>query len=400
VASWRAAGSAGEYEPLAAPSSQPVLEATSFFEVWRAVELEGDRDVLDGLLLPAHRGPSEELRTFLARWPGAWYWGDNARSRLVLVRGSATARPERWLWHGALLLLFVICTLGAGAIVAGDLHPPQHPGIGGAVTATVEFVEFFFAGGWQVLANSGWAFAAPLLTILLVHELGHYFTARRYAIDASPPYFIPVPPNLSPIGGLGAFIRLRSPVYDRRQLLDVGAAGPLAGFVVALAVLIWGYHISARVGSFRAGDPSFILLGGQPFFLGDSLLSHALQRWLLPGSGPVLLSPQAFAGWVGCFITGLNLLPLSQLDGGHVLYGIAGKRQRWIAPVVAIGLVALGTKAPMWYAWAALTFVIGGGKWSHPAVVIPDRPVLTAGRITALACLIVFVLTFVIVPFG
>jgi membrane-associated protease RseP (regulator of RpoE activity) len=368
--------------------------------VWRSVELVGDRDVLDGVLLPAHQGPSPALQAFLTEWPGAWYWGDDARTRLVLVRGSATARPERWLWHGALLLLFVICTLGAGAVVAGDLHLPQHPGISGAVIATFEFAEYFVAGGWQLLASHGWAFAAPLLTILLVHELGHYFTARRYAIDASPPYFIPVPPNLSPIGGLGAFIRLRSPVYDRRQLLDVGAAGPLAGFVVAVVVLIWGYHISTRVGSLRVGDPSFILLAGQPLFLGDSLLSHALQQWLLPGTGSVMLSPQAFAGWVGCFITGLNLLPLSQLDGGHVLYGIAGSRQRWIAIGVAVGLVVLGTRAPMWYVWAALTFMIGGGKWSHPAVVVPGRPVLAAGRITGLACLIVFVLTFVVVPFG
>jgi Zn-dependent protease len=99
------------------------------------------------------------------------------------------------------------------------------------------------------------------------------------------------------------------------------------------------------------------------------------------------------------FITGLNLLPLSQLDGGHVLYGLAGKQQRWLAMVVALGLVALGTRWPVWYVWAALTLVIGGGKWSHPAVVIPDRPVLLAGRLTGLACAAVFALTFVPVPF-
>ena len=378
-----------------------MMEPTAFFEAWRSVSLAGSRDVLDGVLLPEHRGPSRELKAFLRRWPGAWYWGDDARTRLVLIRGSATARPERWLWHGALLFLFIICTLGAGTVVAGHLRPPARPGLGGAVTGVLEFGEFVWNGGWRTLLDYGWEFAAPLLAILLVHELGHYFAARRYAIDVSPPYFIPVPPNLSPIGGLGAFIRLRSPVYDRRQLLDVGAAGPLAGFLLALAVMLWGYQLSSRVGAMGTGTPSFILLAGRPVFLGDSLLTHALREWLIPGTASVLLAPQAFAGGVGLFITGLNLLPLSQLDGGHVLYGLAGKRQRFIAMAVAAGLVYLGTRgAPMWYLWAALTFAIGGGKWSHPAVVIPERPVLLGGRLIGLACVAVFVLTFVPVPFG
>ena len=99
------------------------------------------------------------------------------------------------------------------------------------------------------------------------------------------------------------------------------------------------------------------------------------------------------------FITGLNLLPLSQLDGGHVLYGLAGKRQRGIAIAVAAGLLLLGTRAPMWFLWAGLTFLIGGGKWSHPEVVIPDRPVLRGGRLTGVACIVVFALTFVPMPF-
>ena len=370
-----------------------------FYEGWREVSLAGTRDVLDGVVRQEHLGPSPELAEFLRKWPGAWYWGDEKRSRLVLIRGAATPRPERWLWHGALLVLFVLCTLGAGAVISGHIRLPQHAGIGGAVTGAIEFAEFIIAGGWRVLFQFGWEFAAPLLGILLVHELGHYFTARRYAIDVSPPYFIPVPPTLSPIGGLGAFIRLRSPVYDRRQLLDVGAAGPLAGFVVAVGVLLWGYAISSHTPIGEAAGSSFVMLSGRPVFLGDSVLTHFLRQWLVPGSGAVLLSPQAFAGWVGLFITGLNLLPLSQLDGGHVLYGLVGRWQRGIAMACAVGLVILGTRAPMWYLWAGLTFAIGGGRWSHPAVVIPDRPVLRAGRLTGIACVVVFVLTFVPIPF-
>ena len=354
--------------------------------------------MVDGLVLPQHRGSSAELGDFLRTWPGAWYWADDNRTRLVLIRGTATPRPERWLWHGALLILFVVCTLGAGAILTGHLRLPAHSGLGGAVTGVIEFAGFLIDGGWSTLLT-GWPFAAPLLGILLIHELGHYFAARRYAIDVSPPYFIPVPPNLSPIGGLGAFIRLRSPIYDRRQLLDVGASGPLAGFVAAIGVLLWGYQLSQRVAAPISGAPSFVLFAGHPILLGESLVEHFLREWLVVGTGPVLLAPQAFAGWVGLFITGLNLLPLSQLDGGHVLYGLAGRYQRVIATVFGIGLLALGTQAPMWYMWAALTFVIGGGNWSHPAVVIPDRPVTRVGKLVGVLCVVVLILTFVPVPF-
>ena len=351
------------------------------------------------MVVAQHRDPSPELAAFLRDWPGAWYWAADDHTRLILIQGVAPVRPERWLWHGALLVLFVICTLAAGEIVAGQLRPPTYSGLGGAVTGGLEFAEYLVAGGWRALP-SGWAFAMPLLGILLVHELGHYFVARRYAIDVSPPYFIPVPPNLSPIGGLGAFIRLRSAVYDRRQLLDVGAAGPLLGFLVALVVLYWGYHLSHRMGAPVAGAPSFILFAGRPIVLGDSLVSRFLREWIVPGQGPVQLAPEAFAGWVGMFITGLNLLPLSQLDGGHVLYGLVGKQQRTVAIAVALGLVALGTRAPMWYLWAGLTLAIGGGRWGHAEVVIPDRPVNRRGRWVGAGCVVVFALTFVPIPFG
>ncbi|HEY4099495.1 MAG TPA: site-2 protease family protein [Gemmatimonadales bacterium] len=370
----------------------------TYYATWREISLAGDREVIDGIVADRYLGPSAELAAFLDRWPGTWYWGDDARTRLVLIRGSAPARPERWLWHGALLLLFIVCTLGAGEVVSGAIRPPAYSGISGALAGAVDFGRFVISGGWRVLLH-GWEFGVPLLGILLVHELGHYFAAKRYSIDVSPPYFIPVPPNLSPIGGLGAFIRLRSPVYDRRQLLDVGAAGPLAGFVIALGVLVWGFTISHRFDVGATGSPSFILFAGKPILLGDSILVRGLRNWLVPGTGSVLLSAPAFAGWVGMFITGLNLLPLSQLDGGHVLYGVAGKAQRPVAIVVAAALVVLGTRAPMWYLWAGLTFVIGGGRWSHPDVVIPSRPVTRYGRWIALASLAVLILTFVPVPF-
>ncbi len=374
-------------------------DPTRFYATWREQRLEGDRLVLDGVVAPGHRGPSSELARFLAAWPGAWYWSDDAGTGLVLIRGSAPARPERWLWHGALLALTIVTTFAAGAILAHTITPPvTGRGVSGVVNGVLVFGEFLVQGGWRYLLP-GWSFAVPLLTILLVHELGHYVAARRYAIDVSPPYFLPVPPTLSPIGNLGAFIRIRTPVYDRRQLLDVGAAGPLAGFVVALVVLWWGYRTSTRLDVPTLDAPTMVAMAGLPFEVGDSLLTRVLRDLVLPGSGPVMLSPMAFAGWVGMFVTALNLLPLSQLDGGHVLFGLAGRRQTAISLFAVVGLVWLGFQAPMWWVWVALTFAIGRGGWSHPSVVLPERGVLRQGRITAMACLAVFALTFVPVPF-
>jgi membrane-associated protease RseP (regulator of RpoE activity) len=377
-----------------------VTEPTRFYAAWHEQELAGTRRVLDGIVAAGHQGPSAELAAFLRQWPGAWYWSDDARTRLVLIRGSAPARPERWLWHGALLILTVITTLAAGAVLAHVWVPPSGgAGLSGAVSGAILFAEFVVGGGWRELLP-GWSFAVPLLGILMVHELGHYLAARRYAIDVSPPYFLPVPPNLSPIGNLGAFIRIRSPVYDRRQLLDVGAAGPLAGFVVALVVLWWGYRTSTRLDVMMVDAPSLVAMAGKPIILGESLLTRTLRDWVLPGSGPVVLSPMAFAGWVGMFLTALNLLPLSQLDGGHVLFGLAGKRQAAISLLAVAGLIWLGFEAPMWWVWVALTFVIGRGGWSHPSVVVPDRTIPRTGRIIGVACIIVFILTFVPVPFA
>ena len=339
-------------------------DPTRFFATWREQELEGSRRVLDGLVAAGHRGPSAELATFLSKWPGAWYWGDDARHRLVLIRGSAPARPERWIWHGALLAVTVVTTLAAGAILAHSWRPPAHgPGVSGMVAGVIQFGEFVVQGGWRQLLP-GWSFAVPLLAILLIHELGHYLAARRYAIDVSPPYFLPVPPTLSPIGNLGAFIRIRTPVYDRRQLLDVGAAGPLAGFVVALVVLWWGYKTSTRLDVPSIDSPSLVAMIGEPVRIGESILTRALR------------------------------------DFGHVLYGLLGRRQNALSLLAVAVLIWLGFRAPMWWVWVALTFVIGRGGWSHPSVVVPQRGVLAAGRVTGIACLIVFLLTFVPVPFA
>lgn len=376
-------------------------ELTPSFEAWRIVRL-GSREVIDAVVAPEHRGPSPALAAALRRWRGAHYWTDPAHGGLVLVRAVGPDRAERWFLHGLLILLTVVCALGAGAALAGAWTPPRPPRDLGAIAGTVASGVGFFtqvAGGeWRdILAGS--AFAFPLLGILLIHELGHYIAARRYAIDASPPFFLPVPPTLSPIGSLGAFLRLRTPVLDRRQLLDVGAAGPLAGFVIAVAVLVWGYSTSEglSLGPETAGE--FVTFAGRQIYLGDSLLTWGLRSWFFPDAAAVYLSLPAFAGWVGAFITGLNLLPLSQLDGGHVLYALLGRRQAVVGGLTLLGLVVLGAFSPSWWVWAFVALLVGGGRWTHPSVLTPDRPVPPRRRWIGWACVAVFLLTFVPVPF-
>ncbi len=373
-------------------------ELAGSFEAWRVVRV-GSREVIDAVVAPEHRGPSPALAAGLRRWHGAHYWTDPEHTGLVLIRPVGEARGERWLLHAVLALLTVVCALGAGAALSGAWVPRYGgPGIGGAISGGMAFLTGVAGGGWRDILP-GSAFAFPLLSILLVHELGHYFAARRYEIDASPPFFLPVPPTLSPIGSLGAFLRLRTPVLDRRQLLDVGAAGPLAGFVVAVGVLIWGYSTSEglSLGPDTAGE--FVTFAGRQIYLGDSLLTWGLRRHFFPEAAAVYLSLPAFAGWVGAFITGLNLMPLSQLDGGHVLYAMFGKRQSLLGGLTLLGLAVLGVFSPSWWVWAVVALLIGGGRWTHPSVLTPGRPVPARRRWIGWACIVVFALTFVPVPF-
>ena len=363
----------------------------------------GTREVLDALVLPPHRGGSPELAAVLTSWPGRWYWADPGRTRLVLIRAHPGGTGPRWLLHGVLLLIAIVCTLGAGAALAGVWVPWSAGGFRGVVVGMGRFFSGVAQGDWKLLVH-GWTFALPLLAILLVHESGHYLAARRYLIDVSPPFFLPIPPTISPIGTLGAFIRMRSPVLDRRQLLDVGAAGPLAGFVVAVGVLIWGYLTSTPAvmpsGFDHSAMASWVSFAGEPIALGDSLLTHWLRRSILPDAAAVHLSLPAFAGWVGVFITGLNLLPLSQLDGGHILYGILGRHQRLVAGLAVVVLLVLAQRSPHWYIWVVLTLLIGGGRWSHPSVVVPHRPVPASRRWIGVASVVVFAITFMPVPFA
>jgi membrane-associated protease RseP (regulator of RpoE activity) len=201
-----------------------------------------------------------------------------------------------------------------------------------AVLFTLTVASMMWAGLSDGLVGALW-FAGGLAAILSAHELGHYWTARRYGIPVSLPFFIPMP--FSPFGTLGAVIRMKGVPPDRRKLLDVGIAGPLAGLAVIVPAVWFGLKWSTVVAaSDAAGSVS----------LGDSLLFTVLVKWTrgtTPEGSDILLHPLAFAGWTGLLVTSINLLPVGQLDGGHVLYAMLGRRSRRIMPVFLVGLALL-----------------------------------------------------------
>ncbi len=240
------------------------------------------------------------------------------------------------------------------------------------------------------LAN-GPAYAASLMTILLVHEMGHYLMCRRYAVPSTLPYFIPIPPQISFLGTLGAVIRMRLQTGERRVLYDIGIAGPLAGLVVALPIAAWGLAHSQVV------DGG---LSGPGLLLGDSLIFRALQ-WLVLGSvdpdRTVVLHPVALAGWTGLFVTGLNLIPVGMLDGGHVVYGLFGRRSVIVATVSMGGLAILAlTVFQGWWFWFGLLLLIGV---RHPASRLPSGRLDRRRIALGILALIVFILCFVPRPF-
>jgi membrane-associated protease RseP (regulator of RpoE activity) len=267
-------------------------------------------------------------------------------------------------------------------------------------------------------ADLAWLVALSLMTILTGHELGHYFAGRYYKVPVSLPYFIPMP--IPPLGTMGAFILMKGRSINRRQMLTVGAAGPLTGFVLAVPILILGLALSTVEPMSAPGT------GSVTFFEGNSLLylllKFALFGKILPGSGgpvtaltalrevgaallgtfpvdrgyDVFIHPVALAGWAGLLVTALNLMPVGQLDGGHVLYSLVGQRaQKLTWPI--IGLLALmGVFLwPGWFLWAGLVFFFGR---SHPDPLDDVTRLDLPRKIIAVAVLLIFVLTFTPLP--
>ncbi len=378
-----------------------------YFLWWRTTVVR-DREIVDAMVRPEHRAPSPELAAALDAWPGPHYWTpDDGAGRLVLIRVLAAPDRERWWLHALLFLITFITVWMGGALFAGAPVPQGFPySLTGDLTLLSDLVSRFASDLFS--PSPALDFAMALMAILLAHESGHFLVARRYGINASPPYFLPAPPAVNWIGTFGAFIRLRSPIVDRRQLLDVGAAGPWAGFAVALVALVVGLLRSQILPGDGGGGGQLVVLPYGQIRLGDSPLMY-VARHLLVGDGMVLLHPLALAGWLGLFVTMLNLLPLAQLDGGHVLYALAGRRQAqwgvatwWMMIVLGIAywqwFPPYAWEALWWWVWAVLILVLGRGRIAHPEVLDRHRPLPRDRRVLAWATLALFAVTFTPVP--
>ena len=279
--------------------------------------------------------------------------------------------PPRRVWlHVLLFAVTLVTTTLVGGVAFGDLPLGFKP---------TGFTELLFH---RAVLRAGFAFSVPLLFILLAHEMGHYIACRYHRLDATLPFFLPVPFG---IGTLGAFIRIRTPLLNKRELFDVGASGPLAGFVVALPVLFAGIALSHPVAELPKGG---VMIFGEP-------LAFKALAWLVhpevPPGGDLLLHPVGFAAWFGLLVTALNLLPFGQLDGGHITYALFGSWQRRIAwPLLAV-LAVLGFWWTGWWFWAVIALVM---RVRHPW--IPDEAAMLdpRRRLLGFLCIAVFLLCF------
>ena len=287
----------------------------------------------------------------------------------------AAARRDRPWINVACLLATVLTTTWVGA--------DSHQGFVANLDPAAETPFVLWHGLWYSLT---------ILAILGVHELGHYYACRYYRVDASLPYFLPAPIL---IGTLGAFIRIRQPIPTKRMLFDIGVAGPIAGFVVAVPALFIGVSLSRFVPMPEALDEFGVYLG-QP-------LLFRLAAWTVWGAAPegytFSLHPLGFAAWVGLLATAINLFPIGQLDGGHISYAVFGARSTLVTLVSAAVLFALAFHSPSWIVWAVLMVVmlVALGP-RHPRTLDHDIPIDRTRMCVAALALVIFVLCFTPAP--
>jgi len=262
-------------------------------------------------------------------------------------------------------------------------------------------VSTLFAGAFQITGsfrgalsnlNLGMPFSFSIMFILLSHELGHYFTSRYHKVQSTLPYFLPVPHPL--VGTFGAFIKMRGKIMDRNALIDIGSAGPFAGLLASIPILIIGMKLSTVV-------PLDTVVGKQIMpTLGSSILFRTI-AYLIKGYIPhdmgIELHPMAYAAWIGLWVTSINLIPMGQLDGGHVSYALFGKKSIWIARGFFVAIMILGIFWMGWLFWGLFTaFII---RFYHPSPVRDDIPLDRKRKLLGIMAMILLVITFLPVPF-
>jgi hypothetical protein len=293
--------------------------------------------------------------------------------------------PPRQRWW--LYILFLLLTFGSTMVVGARLQVNflRHLPAFSLRDDTLPLFPFEWIAQHPANLLMGVPFSLTLMFILFAHEMGHYLFARYYRVYATPPFFVPCP-YLSLFGTLGAFIRIKSPIPSRAALFDIGIAGPIAGFIPACAALVYGLSLSHPV----------IVPPGEAIELGFPL-SFRLAARILHIAGPLSamsLHPIAAAAWVGMFATALNLLPVGQLDGGHIVFSIAPRLHRWISLLAVFALVPMGKYFwTGWFLWAVMMVM----TLRHPRV--PRYPEVSGGRrAIALCAALMLVLSFTPAP--
>jgi membrane-associated protease RseP (regulator of RpoE activity) len=303
------------------------------------------------------------------------------------ARKARTLTFPRILVHLGLLVATAVTTTIMGTLLAVPA-PSDDLGVAGTVAALAHA-----AVSSPEYLTSGIVFSFTLLVILGAHELGHYFACRYYDIDASLPYFLPAPPPIL-IGTFGAFIRIRSPFPSRRALFDVGVAGPIAGFCFAVPAALVGLLFAASSPAPSAGDGTLVFH--------DPMLFVLVERaFHLPAS--IAWNPIYFAAWIGMFATGLNLLPVGQLDGGHAVAALVGRRGHRIvslgffAAVVALAVISFARfESPVWFLYVVLLAFLAFR--AHPPTLVEEADIGAGRRLAAVLVALIFALTFMPFP--
>ena len=318
---------------------------------------------------------------------------------ILLMQGIIQPKPSNPWVNLILFVLTLFSVIFAGALYAYDGPAPE---------STIDLLQKILSA-----LPTGIPFAISLLAILLAHEFGHYLAGRYHKTHVTLPYFLPLP--LSPFGTLGAFIQLKEPPRNKRVLLDIGIAGPLAGLLVAIPVLLIGLSLSELTP--LEPTPGLVMEGNSILYLfakfavfGQLLpapLNYEISPvlyWIryfftsqpLPVGGlDVLIHPVAWAGWAGLLVTALNLIPAGQLDGGHVIYTLLGKRARLLYPFILVVLVLLGFAWSGWWIWALLLLFLGR-FYAEPLDQITELD--PRRKLIAILGLIIFILVFTPVP--
>ena len=246
--------------------------------------------------------------------------------------------------------------------------------------------------GPAAIISHGFPFSFSLLAILLFHEFGHYIAGRIHGVNMSLPYFIPAPPGITLIGTLGAVIKSKSAFINRKQLIDVGSSGPLAGLIIS--IIVFGIGIYGSPLKPKPEETQGLIM------VGDSLLNTfmvGLIKGQIAENQTLFFNSVAFAGWVGMLVTMLNLLPLGQLDGGHILYALVGKRQKMLANLFLVALLIMSFYWTGWAFWIIFGILL---RPAHPPTMMDEVPLGSGRKAIGYLSMAVFILCFIPIPFS